>query len=102
MVLYTGIRGNMNTKEKIYLCLTDKLSAHHLTVDDETPLHASHAEAEKTGGGHYKITVVSDCFQGKTSLKRHRMVYDALKEELKEEIHALGIKAYTSEEWNKL
>ena len=92
----------MKTIEKIYLTLTDKLSAQHLNVDDESALHATHAEAKKSKGGHYNVTVVSQQFNGKNTLERHRLVYDILKDEFKEKIHALSVRAYTPEEWNKI
>ena len=92
----------MNTKEKIYLTLTDKLSAQFLDIKDESAGHLTHREAKTSGGGHYHITVVSDCFNGKTLLARHRLVYAILKEELREKIHALSLRAYTPDEWNKI
>ena len=48
---------------------------------------------------HYKITVVSPSFQGALPIKRHRMVYGALEEEMKGPIHALTLDAYTPEQW---
>ncbi len=92
----------MKTKEKIYLTLTDKLSAEFLDIKDEGGAHATHAEAKKSGGGHYNLTIVSARFKDKSLLERHRMVYDILEEELKGEIHALAIRAYAPDEWNKI
>lgn len=51
---------------------------------------------------HYKAIVISDSFSGKLPLKRHRMIYAALAEEMKGPIHALTLEAYTSDEWAKL
>ncbi len=48
---------------------------------------------------HYKAVVVSPSFAGKNSLKRHRLVYGALTEEMKGPIHALTLETYTPEEW---
>ena len=50
------------------------------------------------GGGHYRLYIVSDQFAGKSTLARHRMIYSALGEMMKHEIHALNIKACTREE----
>jgi stress-induced morphogen len=48
---------------------------------------------------HFNIKVVSDHFKGKNLLDRHRMVYQALDEPMKDgRIHALEIKAETTEE----
>jgi stress-induced morphogen len=51
---------------------------------------------------HYKATVVSPAFDGKLPIKRHRMVYAALAEEMKGPIHALTLETYTPQEWEKL
>ena len=92
----------MTTKEKIYLSLTDKLSAQHVKILDKTNQHVNHDEARKSQGGHYDLTVVSHCFINKTFLERHRMIHQILENAFKDEIHALAIKAYTPEEWDKV
>ena len=92
----------MKTLEKIYLILTEKLAASFLDVKDDSAEHAGHKEAEKSGGGHFAITIVSSAFEGKPLTERHRMVYALLRDEFKNEIHALGIKAYTLSEWEKI
>lgn len=53
-----------------------------------------------TGDGvHFEAVVVSDEFVGKNRVQRHQRVYQALGERMREEIHALSIKAYTPQEW---
>ncbi|KAL5244845.1 hypothetical protein ACI65C_012255 [Semiaphis heraclei] len=52
-------------------------------------------------GAKFSVVVVSDKFNGKTLLQRHRMVNDVLAEELKE-IHAFSQKTLTTEQWNNL
>ena len=56
-----------------------------------------------TGGGdHLEAIVVSSEFEGKSLVKQHQLIYGALKEQLASEaIHALALKTYTPEEWNK-
>lgn len=49
---------------------------------------------------HYKARVVSEAFQGQGTLKRHRLVYGALAEEMKGPIHALTLEVYTPQEWS--
>jgi BolA protein len=45
---------------------------------------------------HFSVRVVSDAFNGKSLLDRHRMIYDAVKEPMQDgRIHALEIKAET-------
>lgn len=59
---------------------------------DDSAKHAGHAEAQKSGGGHYAVIIVSDVFKGKNLVERHKMVYAALAE-IKDKIHALSILA---------
>jgi BolA protein len=70
-----------------------------IEIVDESARHAGHAGA-KSGGGHYLLTIVSPQFIGKTRLARHRLVYDALREMMHKNIHALSVKAYTPEEFD--
>ena len=68
-----------------------------LNIIDESAKHAGHASAG--GGGHFVVEIVSDAFEGKTLIQRHRLVYDALGDEMqKNEIHALSLKASTPAE----
>lgn len=53
-------------------------------------------------GRHFDAIVVSDEFSNQSRINRHRMIYAALGERMKEEVHALSMKLYTVEEWNKL
>ena len=47
----------------------------------------------KPGGGHFDLEITSSQFLGKSTIMRHRLVYDALKDLIPEKIHALSIKA---------
>lgn len=79
-------------KDQITKLLKEKLHASQVDVRDDSAKHAGHAEAQKSGGGHYSVVVVSESFKGKNLVERHRMVYEALAP-LKDKIHALAIKA---------
>ena len=50
-------------------------------------------------GHHFEALIVSDEFDGKTRVQRHQLVYRALGERMKEEIHALSMKTLTPREW---
>jgi len=69
-----------------------------LEIEDESALHAGHAGARESGGGHFRVTIVSAAFAGKGLLERHRMVYRALGDTMHREIHALSIRALSPEE----
>jgi stress-induced morphogen len=46
---------------------------------------------------HYEVTVVSPAFDGVSRVKQHRMVYDALEDEMEGPIHALSLTTQTPE-----
>jgi len=77
--------------------LTAAFAPSRLDIIDESHLHAGHAGAA-SGGGHFAVIIVADAFAGKNLLARHRMVYEALGDAMKTEIHALSVKAYTPQE----
>lgn len=52
-------------------------------------------------GRHFDAIVVSHEFENKSRLSRHRLVYEALGDRMKEEIHALSIKTFTLDEWEE-
>jgi BolA protein len=66
-------------------------------LEDESALHAGHAGAA-SGGGHYRVRLVSTRFEGLNRLARHRLVYDCLLDLMQAEIHALNIIALTPNE----
>ena len=66
-------------------------------VEDESALHAGHAGAA-SGGGHYRLRLVSSRFEGQSRVGRHRLVYDALHDMMQSDIHALAIIALTPTE----
>jgi len=68
-----------------------------LEIIDESHKHAGHAGA-RDGGGHYALNIVSAKFAGNNTVARHRMIYSALGELMKREIHALTIQAHTPDE----
>ena len=87
----------MNTVERMREKLS-ALSPTQLDITDDSASHAGHAGAQ-SGGGHFYLTIVSEGFAGASTLKRHRMVYEALDDMMQKEIHALSIKAYTAGEF---
>ncbi len=73
------------------------LTPDRIELIDDSALHAGH-EGAKSGGGHYRLLIVSNIFAGKSTVTRHRLVYDALGELMRQRIHALSIKSLTPEE----
>ncbi len=71
-----------------------------LEITDESHKHAGHAGA-RGGGGHYLLRIVSPQFAGKSTVARHRMIYCAIGELMKRDIHALTIQALAPNELNQ-
>ena len=83
--------------ERIRAMLTGALAPTVLELADESALHAGHAGAA-SGGGHYRLRIVSDKFEGLKLVMRHRLVYDAVHTMMHSEIHALAITALAPSE----
>lgn len=85
-------------KEKIEQAIHAAMDVSVLEVVDDSAKHAGHAGARAGGNSHFTVKVVSADFAGKSRVARHRMIYDALKTQLAEQIHALAIDAKTPDE----
>jgi acid stress-induced BolA-like protein IbaG/YrbA len=64
----------------------------------EDGLQCDHVEV--TGDGrHFEAVIVSPLFRGKPKVRQHQLVYAALGDRMREDIHALSMKTLTPEEW---
>jgi BolA family transcriptional regulator, general stress-responsive regulator len=88
------------TSQLIKQVLNEAFRPELLEIIDNSAAHAGHAGAS-SGGGHYHVTIVADAFEGKTSVQRHQLVYKALGDMMKQQIHALGINAISPSEETK-
>ena len=61
-------------------------------------LECIHLEVEGDGQ-HFSAVIVSPAFAGKSRIQRHQLVYAALGDRMREEIHALSMKTLTPEEY---
>ena len=87
-----------NRVEAIRAVLHESLQPELLEIYDDSASHAGHAGAQ-SGGGHFYATIVADAFEGKTPVQRHQLVYRALGDLMRSEIHAISIKAFTQSEY---
>lgn len=88
----------MSTRlETIKSRLNATFSPSECQLDDESALHAGHAGAA-SGGGHFRLRIVSVEFEKQSRIKRHRLVYDCLDDMMHKEIHALAITAIAPSE----
>jgi BolA family transcriptional regulator, general stress-responsive regulator len=87
------------TSEQIKQLLNDAFKPELLEIIDNSAAHAGHAGAKS--GGHYHVTIVAEAFEGKSLVQRHQLVYKALGDMMKQQIHALGINALSPSEETK-
>lgn len=85
--------------EKIRSVLQEALKPTVLEIFDDSSSHAGHPGAVESGGGHFYATIVSGAFEGKTPVQRHQLVYAALGDLMRTDIHALSIKAFAPLEY---
>ena len=83
----------MSTKDTIINKLHEAFAPESLDVSDESHLHEGHSGHRPGGETHFRVYIVSNAFEGKSRVERHRMINNALAEELTGPVHALAIKA---------
>lgn len=100
-----GVKGNGNSDvlgsrgKRIKEKLERELNPVELDVEDISYQHAGHAGVRGSDGEtHFNLKVVSKEFEGKSLVKRHRLIYNLLQEELQSGLHALSISAKTPDE----
>lgn len=75
----------MVTPESIEDNIKQGMSTAYLNVDGD--------------GRHFEAVVVSEEFEGMNRIQRHQRVYKTLGDRMREEVHALSIRAFTPQEW---
>jgi BolA family transcriptional regulator, general stress-responsive regulator len=83
----------MTVRHTITNRLREAFSPQSLDVTDESHLHEGHSGHRPGGETHFRVYIVSDAFEGKSRIERHRMINTALAAELAGPVHALAITA---------
>ncbi len=52
-------------------------------------------------GTHFEAVIVSEKFEGKSMVQQHQLVYAALGDRMREEIHALSMQTLTPAQWQE-
>ena len=85
----------MSVREIIQRKLQSTFDIHCLEVMDESASHQTGRQSET----HFRILIVSKDFEGLSMVQRHRKVYQALSEVMKNSVHALSQQTFTLKEW---
>ena len=62
-------------------------------------IECSHVDVRGDDGVHFEALIVSPAFAGQSRVRRHQMVYAALGDRMREEVHALSMHTLSPEEW---
>ena len=62
-------------------------------------LACDYVQVQGNDGQHFEAVIVSPQFAGKNMVQQHQLVYQALGERMREEIHALSMRTFTPEAW---
>lgn len=92
----------MTIEDSINEKLMKRFAPTALKVVNESHRHEGHAGSPGGGMSHFAVLVVSDAFAGKSRLERHRLVNEALADELAAGVHALAIRAMTPAEYDEV
>ena len=84
----------MTVKDGIINRLREAFAPESLGVTDESHLHEGHAGHRAGGETHFRVYIVSNAFQGKSRIERHRMINAVLVAELAGPVHALALTAH--------
>jgi len=77
----------MVTPDSVKLGISAGLACEHLEVTGD--------------GQHFEAVVVSKAFEGCNRVQRHQLVYTALGDRMRQEIHALSMRTLTPQEWGE-
>jgi acid stress-induced BolA-like protein IbaG/YrbA len=78
------------------------LSAEQLKSYITQNLDCDYIQVLGDDGTHFDAVIVSAAFEGKRMVQQHQLVYAALGDRMRAEIHALGMKTYTPTQWEQL
>jgi BolA protein len=75
-----------------------RLEPQRVELIDDSARHAGHAGARPEGESHFRLVIVAEAFTGRSRIERQRLVYDALGDLLRTDVHALSITALSPAE----
>ena len=78
------------------------LSADQLESYITASLDCDYIKVMGDDGTHFEAVIVSPAFEGKNMVQQHQLVYGALGDRMRAEIHALGMITYTPQKWQEL
>lgn len=87
---------DLNRRARVAQSLKSKFQVEYLEIEDESRKH--HRGGDET---HLRVVLVSSDFVGQSQIQRQRAINQLLQNEFDQGLHALSLKTYTPEEWQK-
>ena len=91
----------MNRKAKITNILNENFDLYRYSISDVSESHRGHSGYIKGEETHFDITIISNDFENKNRLERHKMVNNCLKKEFAGSLHSITYKLMTISESKK-
>ncbi len=92
------IGGMPQIADRIREKIETQLQTTDYVLTDESGKHAGHAGARPEGETHFHLRVVAPVFSGLSRVARQRLIYDLLKAEMDERVHALSLELKSPDE----
>jgi len=77
------------------------MTADQLRITIMNGLSCEHIEVQGNNGQHFEAVIISPQFTGKNMIQQHQLVYQALGDRMRAEVHALSMRTFTPEAWAK-
>ena len=91
----------MNRKAKITKILNENFDLHRCYVSDVSESHKGHSGYVKGEETHFEVFIISNDFENKNRLERHKMVNNFLKDEFLGSLHSITYNLMTVSESKK-
>ena len=92
----------MNRKTKIEKMINGRFQPYFFSVKDVSEQHRGHQSFKENVESHFEVIIVSQKFDNKSKILRHRMINEGLQQEFLSDLHSVTIKAHTLDEYKKI
>jgi stress-induced morphogen len=91
----------ISRKTQIEKMINERFQPYYFSVKDVSEQHRGHQSFKENVESHFEVIIVSQKFDGKNKVLRHRMINEGLQKEYLLDLHSVSVKAHTIEEFKK-
>ena len=92
----------MIRKKKIETTISELFQPYFFSVKDVSEQHRGHQSFKENVESHFEVIIVSQKFDNKSKILRHRMINECLQEDFQSDLHSVSIKAFTIGEYKNI